>query len=170
LTACLGSIPGYSIERAVALTISSPLHDLNEDLPLIDADEDPPASDPPSGLDSPSPDSESNKSSSSDTNSDDEELHITLDKVKATVESHFSPADFRMFQNPLEHQFSPSDNPDLQMSIDFYISTLDHTQSQRAYTKTQSIVQKSFPDSNVLSYDQVKRRISKLSGDLRKYE
>jgi hypothetical protein len=50
------------------------------------------------------------------------------------------------------------------MSIDFYISTLDHTQSQKAYGKTRSIVQKSFPSSKMLLYDQIKRRVSELSG------
>src|ERR1700684_2798240 len=63
--------------------------------------------------------------------------------------------------NKIQHA---DNDPDLRLSIDFYISSLDHTQSQRAYSKAQSIVQRTFPNSNMLSYDQVKRRVSDLSG------
>ena len=82
----------------------------------------------------------------------------------ATLESQFSPEELGAFENPEEVQFSPSDDKDLQLSIEFYISSLDHAQSQRSYAKSRSIIQKRFPESNMLSYDQVKRRVSDLSG------
>ena len=82
----------------------------------------------------------------------------------ATLDSQFTPAELRSLQNPQEDQFSPSDDPDLRLSIDFYISSLDHTQSQRAYEKSRSIVHGRFPGSQMLSYNQVKRRVSNLSG------
>jgi hypothetical protein len=110
----------------------------------------------------------------SDSDSEDE-LIITLDKMKidhqfitmakeATLESQFSPAELETLQNPQEQELSPSDDPDLWCSIDFYISSLDHIQSQRAYSKSRAIVRSHFPGSNMLSYDQVKRRVSDLSG------
>ena len=82
----------------------------------------------------------------------------------ATLASQFSPSELLAFQNPRDDRFSPSDDQDLHLSIDFYISSLDHAQSQKAYTKSRSNILKHFPASNMLSYDQVKRRVSDLSG------
>ena len=124
--------------------------------------------------------------SSSDSDSDEaeiprnhdpglDELHITLDKLKtdrrfielarqATLETQFTAAELESLRNPQPYQTSPSDDKDLRFSIDFYISTLDHSQSQRAYAKNRKIVQRRYPESDILSYDQVKRRVSDLSG------
>ena len=106
---------------------------------------------------------------------DEGELHLTLEKMKtahkfiemakaATLASQFSPGELVAFQNPQEDQFSPSDDQDLHLSIDFYISSLDHAESQKAYAKSRSNILKHFSQSNMLSYDQVKRRVSNLSG------
>ena len=105
----------------------------------------------------------------------DDELHITLEKLKmdqrfidmaraATLDSQFSPAELGSLRNPKEVEFSPSDDPNLELSIEFYISSLDHNQSQNAYSTACAINRKHFPGSNILSYNQVKRRVSELSG------
>jgi hypothetical protein len=127
-----------------------------------DEDEDPPP-DPDEDEDLPLPDA------------DEEELHLTLEKMKtdhrfiemaraATLASQFNPGELLAFQNTQEDRFSPSDGQDLHLSINFYISSLDHAQSQKAYAKSRSHVLKHIPMSNMLSYDQVKRRVSDLSG------
>ena len=83
---------------------------------------------------------------------------------EATLTSQFTPAKLRNFHNPRGIQFSPSDNKDLRFSIRFFILSLDHNQSQKAYTTTRENILDRYPDSEMLSYDQVKRRVSNLSG------
>ena len=63
----------------------------------------------------------------------------------------------------LESQFSPIDDPDLYLSVEAYVASLDHAQSQESCTGSQSFIPKHFPVSKMPSYDQVKRRVSKLS-------
>ena len=105
----------------------------------------------------------------------EDDPHITLEHMKtnlqfirmveeATLESQFSPAELQAFRNPQENRSSPSDDPDLRLSILFYISTLNHLQSQKAYASNRSIIRDEFLESKMLSYDQVKRRVSDLSG------
>ena len=131
--------------------------------PGSDSDEDPPPPEPDEDEDPPLPDP------------GDNEIHLTLEKVKtdqkfiemakaATLESQLSPGELLALRNPQDDQFSPSDDQDLHLSIDFYISSLDHAQSQKAYAKSRENVLKHFPGSNMLSYDQVRRRVSHLSG------
>ena len=83
---------------------------------------------------------------------------------EATLKSQFSTPELDAFQNPQEHFSSPSDDPDLRLSISFYISSLDHSQSQKAYSSSRAHIQERFPECKMLSYDQVKRRVSDLSG------
>ena len=105
----------------------------------------------------------------------DEEPHITLAKLRsnmefiqmvkeATLDSQFTPDELRKFRNPQPIQFSPSDDQDLRLSIKFFISSLDHNQSQEAYASNREDILDRYPDSGMLSYDQVKRRVSDLSG------
>jgi len=128
-----------------------------EDLPFVQPIEDEDEGDTPPGSD------------------DEDDPHITLEQMKtnlqfvrmveeATLESQFGPAELRAFQNPQELQDSPSDDPDLELSISFYISSLDHASSERAYAKSRRNILKRYPDSNMLSFDRVKRRVSNLSG------
>ena len=83
---------------------------------------------------------------------------------EATLASQFSPAELQAFKKPQEIQFSPSDDPDLRLSIKFFISSLDHPSSQKHYASSREDIQERYPDSEMLSYDQVKRRVSNLSG------
>jgi hypothetical protein len=82
----------------------------------------------------------------------------------ATLESQFSPDELRDFCNPEKLWFSPSEDPDLLLSISNYVDTLNA--SQDVYTKTRANIQRRCPDVEILSYDQVKRRTSQLSGVL----
>ena len=106
---------------------------------------------------------------------DDEDPEITLKNMKlnlefiqmvkeATLASQFTPAELQAFRNPRGIQFSPSEDRDLRLSIKSFISSLDHNQSQKAYTATRQNILDGYPDSEMLSYDQVKRRVSNLSG------
>jgi len=54
------------------------------------------------------------------------------------------------------------DNPDLRLSVDVFMATL--RASQDTYTAVRQCIKQRYPDSDMLSYDQVKRRISELSG------
>ena len=113
--------------------------------------------------------------SESESDESDDEPHITLANMKsnlefvgmvenATLESQFSPAVLRDFRNPQGLQFSPSDDEDLRLSIKLFISSLDHNQSQIGYAKNREAILDRYPDSEVLSYDRVKQRVSNLSG------
>jgi len=113
--------------------------------------------------------------SKSESDESDKEPHITLANMRsnlefvqmvkdATLASQFTPDMLRNFQNPQELQSSPSDDKDLRLSIKSFISGLDHNQSQGAYTSTRENILDRYPDSEMLSYDQVKRRVSDLSG------
>ena len=106
---------------------------------------------------------------------DEDDPHITLENMKTNVqfvrmveeailESQFSPAELRAFRNPQELRSSPSDDPDLRLSIAFFISTLDHPQSQHSYAAAREAILQRIPESKMLSYDQVKRRATNLSG------
>ena len=113
--------------------------------------------------------------SSSESDESDDEPHITLENMRsnlefikmveeATLASQFTPGELRNFQNPQGLHSSPSDDEDLRLSIKFYISSLDHNGSQKAYAAHRETILDRYPDSNMLSYDQVKRRVSNLSG------
>ena len=140
----------------------APADYVNNDSPPLnpDSDEDPPP--PNSDDEDPIPDSEDDPT-------------ITLENMKmdlrfirmveeATLESQFSVTELHALKNPQENQFSPSDDPDLLLSVSFYISSLDHAQSQKGYAEWREILQERFPESKMLSYDQVKQRVSDLSG------
>ena len=85
---------------------------------------------------------------------------------EATLESRFSPAELDTFLNPTELGPSPSDDKDLRLSISFFISGLDHHASVENYNKSRENIKDVYEDSEMLSYDQVKRKVSSLSGVL----
>ena len=127
------------------------------------SDQDPPDSPPPPEFE----DSESDES--------DDEPHITLANMRtnlefvqmveeATLASQLTPDDLRNFKNPQGLRFSPSDDPDLRLSIKLYISSLDHKVSQEGYSGNRESIRDRYPQSELLSYNQVKRRVSNLSG------
>ena len=133
----------------------------------------------PAPLDFDDPSSSNSDSDEGDTSGGHDpglnDIHITLDKLKtdrqfielarhATLASQFTPAELEALRNPQQYETSPSDDPDLRLSIDLYISTLDHAQSQRAYAKNRVAIKRRYPESEILSYDQIKRRVSDLSG------
>ena len=113
--------------------------------------------------------------SESESDESDDEPHITLESMRsnlkfvqmvedATLASQFTPGELQRLRNPQALQFSPSDDRDLRLSIKFFISSLDHNQSQKAYAANREDILDRYPDSEMLSYDQVKRKVSDLSG------
>jgi len=154
------------------------MSDIEEENPPNELEEENP---PDNGLDPPPPDpdeeiipsdSDSDESPPSD-NEDDP--NITLENMKtnlkfvrmieeATLDSQFSPAELQAFRNPRELGSSPSDDPDLKLSLSFFISNLDHSGSQKNYAEACEIIKERFPEAEMLSYDQAKRRASELSG------
>ena len=145
--------------------------------PTLDSNEDPPPSDYDSSDDDlPPPESDSDEdepSPGSDSEEDDPEITLENMKIdlkfirlveKATLESQFTAAELHALRNPQESLSSPSDDPDLWLSIRFFISSLDHRQSQKAYSESRLDIQEHFPEAQMLSYDRVKRQVSDLSG------
>ena len=134
-----------------------PLPDSDEDLPPSGyANEDPPGLDTDSEDDSPPPDSDDD-SPPPDPEDNEDDPTITLENMKinlkfikmtkeSTLESQFNAADLHALWNPLENQTSPSDDPDLWLSISFYILSLDHAQSQKGYAEWQELIQQRFPE------------------------
>ena len=162
--------------------LGPPGHDSDAEPPLPDpdSDEDPPP-DPDSDEDPPpDPDSDCEESpppphDPPGPNSGEDDPRITLERMRtdeqfirmareATLRSQFTSAQFTAFLNPQGDEPPPSDEDGLLLSVKFYIASLDHAQSQRAYTKSRSIILECFPGSKMLSYDQVKRRVSEYSG------
>ena len=130
--------------------------------PPLDINEEP---DPPSDIDSDDP----------PLSDDEDDPSITLKHMKAnfrlvrmvweaTLDTQFSRTELDSFRNPQESHISLSDDPDLRLSMKFFMLTLDHLTSQRAYTEACEDILERYPDSGILSYDQVKRRVSNLSG------
>jgi len=81
---------------------------------------------------------------------------------EVTLNTQFSPKELEAFWGPQELLSSPSDNPDLLLSISNYVANLNA--SQDIYTKNRLNVQRRDPEIKILSYDQVQRRVTKLSG------
>ena len=81
---------------------------------------------------------------------------------EATLESQFSPDELEALRNPQELSSSPSEDPDLLLSISSYITNLNV--SQDIYRKNHLNIQRRSPEVKMLSYDQVKRKVSSLSG------
>jgi len=80
----------------------------------------------------------------------------------AELESQFSPDELEAFCNPREILSSPSDDPDLLLSIANYVMGLNT--SQHIYAESCLNFQRRSPEVKMLSYDQVQRRVSNLSG------
>ena len=106
---------------------------------------------------------------------EEEDIPITREDMKtnlefvgmiedATLESQFSPNELEAFRKPQPISFSPSEDPDLLLSISNYIANLNA--SQDIYVKNRLNLQRRFPEVKTLSYDQAKRMVSNLSGVL----
>ena len=115
--------------------------------PIPSENGDPSYNDPSDdNLDHPPPDLDTNLPSDSESDEpppceDDNDPSITLESMRAnfrfvqmvreaTLETQFSQAELHSFRNPQESHFSPSDDPDLRLSMRLFMSTLDHLTSQ----------------------------------------
>jgi hypothetical protein len=83
---------------------------------------------------------------------------------EAGLESQFSPGELEKFRNPHEISFFLSDDLDLLLSVANCVANLNA--SQDIYTKNRLNYQRRNPEVKILSYDQVQRRVSNLSGVL----
>lgn len=79
-----------------------------------------------------------------------------------TLESHLSLEDINALRNPRAHTSTPSDDPDLLLSISNFINLM--TSSQKSYDKIARSIQQRDPKIEMLSYDRASRMIQKLSG------
>ena len=148
-----------------------PLSEPEDDPPLSESGEDGPppsgsgeGSPPPSGPgeDVPPP-SESGDGNATVTR---EDMKTTLELIQmlkeATLESQFSLDELEAFRNPQEISFSPSEDPDLLLSISNYITNLNA--SQAVYKSNRLNFQRRSPEVKMLSFEQAKRTVSRLSG------
>ena len=97
-----------------------------------------------------------------------EDMKLSMEFVRmleeAVLESQFRPDELETFLNPQPLSFSPSDDPDLLLSISNYVANLNA--SEDIYIKNRLNLQRWCPDIKILSYEQVKRTVSSLSGVL----
>ena len=121
----------------------------------------------------PPPDSDEDSDEEEWDSSDEDDLLVTREDMKttlqfiqilkdATLDTQFSPKELEAFRNPQAISSSPSDDPDLLLSISNYVANLNA--SQDIYIKNRLNTQRRDPNIKMLSYDQVQRRVSKLSG------
>jgi len=80
----------------------------------------------------------------------------------ATLESQLCPEGLDALRNPQAHLSTPSDDPDLLLSISNYIDLMNS--SQDAYERVSKNIQRRDPAIEPLSYDRVRRRVENLSG------
>lgn len=78
------------------------------------------------------------------------------------MESQLGPEDLDTLRNPQPHSSTPSNNPDLVLSVSNYMDLM--TSSQEAYDKIAQNIRRRDPTIDVLSYDRVRRATQKLSG------
>ena len=81
----------------------------------------------------------------------------------ATLQSQFTVGELAAFQDVQERtESNPEDDPYLKCSVQNFIDRLGS--SQDTYARIHLNLLELFPDTPMLSYDQVKRRVRKLSG------
>lgn len=80
----------------------------------------------------------------------------------ATLESQLAPEDLEAIRNPTPHSSTPTEDPDLLLSISAFIDFLNC--SQEAYENMRKNIQRRDPSIEMLSYHKVKRTAEKLSG------
>ena len=81
---------------------------------------------------------------------------------EATLASQFSAEDLADFLNPLEHDSTPDDNPDLMLSLQTFVGLLGCSQGD--YERMRQYTHQRDPNIKMLSYYQVERRARVLSG------
>jgi hypothetical protein len=79
-------------------------------------------------------------------------------------EKQWSSNDFDTFLHPPNEQFR-IDDPQLRLSLSIYISLSAHS-SKATYEAVRRSIKACYPDSTMLSFDQVRRRLKSFSGIL----
>ena len=97
----------------------------------------------------------------SDVTLDDLRLSIAfIDALKgATLDNDgLQPDILHQLRDPIQAPFQ-LDDPDLRLAIDLF---LEH--STQSYTKTRDSILRRYPESNLLSHDQISRKVARLTG------
>jgi hypothetical protein len=79
-----------------------------------------------------------------------------------TLESQLAPEDLDALRNPTPHPSTPSDDPDLRLSISCFIGLINS--SREAYETICEGIQERFPTAEMLSYHRAKQAVQNLSG------
>jgi hypothetical protein len=82
-------------------------------------------------------------------------------------EKQWSDVEFDAFLHPLHEQFC-LDDPQLRLSLSIYISLSAHS-SEATYNAMNRNIKECYPDSTMLSFDQVQNRLKSISGILPLY-
>ena len=95
-----------------------------------------------------------------------EKIRIVLEFIElvkeATLASQFSPEELDDLLNPLEHESTPVDDPNLMLSLRAFIGFLGSTQGD--YERMRQYNRARDPNIDMLSYYRVERRAQQLSG------
>lgn len=95
-----------------------------------------------------------------------EKIRTALEFIRmvkeATLESQFSPEELDGLLNPMEHESTPMDDPNLMMSLRTFIGLLDS--SQKNYDLMRLISRARDNEIEMLSYYRVERKAQQLSG------
>ena len=79
-------------------------------------------------------------------------------------EKQWSEEEFYTFLHPVHEQFCLED-PQLRLSLSIYISLSSHS-SEATYNSMNRSIKECYPDSTMLSFDQVQNRLKSISGIL----
>ena len=80
-------------------------------------------------------------------------------------EKQWSTDEFEAFLHPLHEQFSLDHDPQLRLPLSIYMSLLSHS-SEATYNAMNRSIKQCYPDSMMLSFDQVQNRLKSISGIL----
>jgi len=95
-----------------------------------------------------------------------ERIRVAIEFIElvktATLASQFDTEELADFLNPLEHDSTPDNDPDLMLSLQAFIGLLGCSQGE--YERMRQYTHQRDPDIEMLSYYQVERRARILSG------
>jgi hypothetical protein len=87
---------------------------------------------------------------------------IQLLKTARLENSGLDPDDLERLRNPTPAPIEILEDPDFRLSLDLFLAHTDA--SQASYTASHNAILRRHPDDEILSYDQIKRRIKQISG------
>jgi len=97
-----------------------------------------------------------------------DELKLSMDSTRGLEAASLDDEDMRIDAEVLEHLCNPPqepaciDDPDLHLALDLYIAV--GNSSQETYNSVHQAILRRYPKNDIMSYDQIKRRVTHLSG------